>query len=566
MEAGRILCLLLLFVSCLTAFASQQKYPDANNVRAILQDRIDHYRKSEAIVVGLIDSSGTQITGYGKISESNPQAPDGDTVFEIGSMTKVFTSTLLSDMVQRGELKLDDPIAKFLPSSAKVPTRGRKEITFLDLATHTSGLPRLPSNLYPKDPDNPYADYTISQMYDFLSNYALTRDIGSQYEYSNFGAGLLGHILSLKAGMDYESLVLKRICVPLGMKDTRITLTPEMESHWTSGHNEMGKPVPHWDVPTLAGAGALRSTANDLLLFLAANMGLKKTLLYPAMQQMQTPRRPTGTPDMQIGLGWHILQQNGSNIVWHNGGTGGFHSFFGFDQTSSIGVVVLSNSTNSIDDIALHLLNPKFELAKLEVPVEHKAIQLDPKIYDAYAGYYQLAPNFILTISTENGHLYSQATGQARVEIFPESENEFFLTVVNAQITFEKDSNGTVTGLILHQNGDHRAPRLGPDYQPPSHKEVSIDPKILQKYVGKYELVPGIVFDVTMQNEKLMAQLTGQSSFQIFPESETEFFYKVVDAQITFQLDGNGNVTGLILHQGGNDHAAKRMKNPPGEN
>src|SRR4029453_3090616 len=142
-----------------------------------------------------------------------------------------------------------------------------------DLATHTSGLPRLPSPFTPKNPANPYADYSVEDLYRFLSSHELRRDIGSQYEYSNLGGGLLGHVLARRAGMDYEALVRARITGPLGMNDTRIVLTPEMRGRLAAGHNAALKPVPNWDLPTLAGAGALRSTVNDLLKFAAMAAG-----------------------------------------------------------------------------------------------------------------------------------------------------------------------------------------------------------------------------------------------------------------------------------------------------
>ena len=201
---------------------------------------------------------------------------NGDTIFEIGSATKVFTSLLLADMVQRGEVALNDPVAKFLPAGVSVPERNGRQITLVDLATHTSGLPRLPANLNPKDPNNPYADYTPEQLYQFLSSYQLPRDIGAQYEYSNLGGGLLGFALARRAGMSYEALVKSRICDPLGMKDTGITLTPEMKARFAVGHDQGLARVENWDLPTLAGAGALRSTANDLLAFVSANIGLTK--------------------------------------------------------------------------------------------------------------------------------------------------------------------------------------------------------------------------------------------------------------------------------------------------
>ena len=173
------------------------------------------YRQSVGIVVGVIEPAGRRIVTYGRASTSEAVPLDGDTIFEIGSISKVFTSLLLADAVQRGEVALTDPISKYLPASVKVPERGRA-ITLQDLATHTSGLPRLP-DMNPKDPENPYADYSVDQLYRFLSTYQLPRDVGASYEYSNLGAGLLGHILALRAGTDYESLVKSRITGPLGM-------------------------------------------------------------------------------------------------------------------------------------------------------------------------------------------------------------------------------------------------------------------------------------------------------------------------------------------------------------
>jgi len=162
---------------------------------------------------------------------------DGNTIFEVGSVTKVFTSLLLADMAQRGQVALTDPVAKYLPAGVKMPERNGRQISLEDLATHTSGLPRLPSNLSPKDAANPYADYSVEQLYQFLSGYQLTRDIGPQYEYSNLGGGLLGHVLARRAGMDYEKVVRSRICEPLGMRSTSITLSDDMKTRFAVGHN-----------------------------------------------------------------------------------------------------------------------------------------------------------------------------------------------------------------------------------------------------------------------------------------------------------------------------------------
>ena len=438
-----------LSLSC--AFA-QSIVPDAE-IRKLLVERIDTRKQAVGIVVGVIDSNGRRIVSYGSFAKTDPRLLNGDTLFEIGSITKVFTSLLLADMVQRGEVALADPVSKYLPSTAKVPERGGRSITLQDLATHTSGLPRLPANMSPKDRGNPYADYTVEQLYQFLSSYELPRDIGSKYEYSNFGGGLLGFALARRAGADYEALVRSRICDPLGMSNTRITLSPEMRARLAVGHNDRLSATSNWDLPTLAGAGALRSTANDMLTFLAANLGYTKSPLAPAMAAMLKARLPTGAPGLEIALGWHIFTRDGSEIVWHNGGTGGYRTFAGYDPKARAGVVVLSNAgtMSGVDDIGLHLLNAAFPLAP--PPKERKEISVDPKLFDGYVGRYQLAPDFILTVTREGNRLFTQATGQARFEIFAETERDYFLKVVDAQLTFETDSQGKAIQLILHQGG-----------------------------------------------------------------------------------------------------------------
>ncbi len=434
--------------------ASGAAQPPDSEIRKILIERIDSFHQGVGIVVGVVDARGRRIVAYGSLDKGDARPLNGDTVFEIGSATKVFTSLLLADMVQRGEVALADPVAKYLPAEVKVPERNGRSITLLDLSTHTSGLPRMPSNFQPKNSANPYADYTVKQLYDFLSGYQLTRDIGSKFEYSNLGGGLLGQALAHRAGMDYESLVQARITGPLGMHSTAIALTPDMKARLAIGHNTNLEATSNWDLPALAGAGALRSTANDMLTFLAANLGYVKSPLAPAMASMLAVRRPTGVGGLgEIGLGWLVAKSSENEIVWHNGGTGGYRSFVGFEPKTGAGVVVLSNTftTAGVDDIGMHLLDSSVPL--LPAPKEHKEITVDAKLFDGYLGQYQLAPNFILTITREGDKLFAQATNQPKFPIFPEGEKAFFLKVVDAQITFETDTTGKAVSLTLHQSG-----------------------------------------------------------------------------------------------------------------
>ena len=439
-------------LSCFSAFA---QVSSDSEIRKILVERVGLENAGMAIVVGVIDANGRRVIAYGSLARNDKRRLDGDTVFEIGSMTKVFTSLLLMDMARRGEVALTDPVSKYLPAGVKVPGRNNRKITLADLSTQSSGLPRMPTNFTPKDNANPYADYSVKQMYDFLSGYQLTRDIGSRYEYSNLGVGLLGHALSLRAGMSYEALVRSRICDPLGMMSTRVTLTPEMKARLAVGHNETLTPVANWDIPTLAGAGALRSTANDILIFLAANLGYVKTPLAQAMADEVSVRHPAGAPDMEVAYGWHVQTKEGKSIIWHNGGTGGYRTYMGYDPKARIGVVVLSNisTTGGPDDIGRHLLNASYPLQKANPPTERKEITLDPHIFDRYVGTYQLSPYTLLTMSQDGNRFYTQLTGQPKFEVFAESERRFFLKVVDAQLTFDVDSQGAATQVTLHQNG-----------------------------------------------------------------------------------------------------------------
>jgi serine-type D-Ala-D-Ala carboxypeptidase/endopeptidase len=338
-----------------------------SEIGQILADRIEVMRRSVGIVVGVVDANGRRVVAHGRLNQDDPRPLDGNTIFEIGSITKVFTSLLLADMVLRREVSLDDPVAKYLPSDVKVPERPGRQIKLVDLATHTSGLPRLPSNLAFRTPSNPYADYSEAQLYEFLSSYKLTRDIGARYEYSNLGGGLLGLALSRRAGMDYGPLVRERICEPLGMNHTRSQLTSEMQWRRAAGHDRTMRPTANWDFgAATAGAGELRSDANDMLTFLEANLGSLETPLAPAMEAMLGVRRHTGVKGLDVALGWHVLTKNGREIVWHNGGTGGYRSFMGFDPAARTGVVALSNSFTweGVDDIGRHLLDPTFPLIK----------------------------------------------------------------------------------------------------------------------------------------------------------------------------------------------------------
>jgi CubicO group peptidase (beta-lactamase class C family) len=273
--------------------AAQAPKPLADSTAALrgCVDRSVHKhmqsKLSAGLAVGVIAGEGSTARSffYGSTAGAGSRPPDDDTIFEIGSITKVFTTTVLAEMHLAKEVDLDDSVNRFLPASARLPGRGGVEVTLRHLATHTSGLPRLPGNLDFKqaDPKNPYAHYTVDDLYDGLAKSKLKSKPGTRSEYSNFGSGLLGHVLAKAAATDYETLVKQRICEPLRLIDTTITLSQDQQRRLAVGHSG-GEAVANWDLPALAGAGALRSTLSDMLRLLRANVEPATTPLERAIR------------------------------------------------------------------------------------------------------------------------------------------------------------------------------------------------------------------------------------------------------------------------------------------
>lgn len=341
-----------------TCFAGFAQLP-VDSIAAILNKEVQ-LKRTPGIIVGTIDPTGKrEIISAGSSSDKKEVLPDGNTMFEIGSITKVFTSLLLADMVQKKQVNLDDPISKYLPATVNVPIIKGKAITLQHLATHSVGWPRMPDNYDPQNLDNPFADYTVEQLYDYVSRSNFDYAPGTWFGYSNAGYGLLGNILSLIAGKPFETLVKERICAPLGMTNTTAVLTPEQKAKLAPGHTEYGAFAPSWDLPAIAGTGGLRSNMNDMLTFAAANLGLVKTDLYPAMQLAHIPHIKKGKDEGEVTLGWTLVKaDNGDEFLWKDGTTAGYRSIMLLNRTKKTGVVILSNSLNPINDIAYHILYP----------------------------------------------------------------------------------------------------------------------------------------------------------------------------------------------------------------
>lgn len=426
--------------------------PKKDEIAKLIDERIA-LRPGVGMVVA------TQTPGETRIVARGPDAGspfDADTIFEIGSITKVFTALLLADLVSDGIVSLDDPVANYLPEGAMMPERGGKQITLRNLSQHDSGLPRLPDNMAPADVNNPYADYTEQQMLDFLASHELTREIGSRYEYSNLGAGLLGYALARASGTSFEELLRTRILEPLAMDNTAITLSAEQEARIATGHDRFNRPTSLWDLPALAGAGAMRSTAGDMLKFLRAALDPKSSIA-PLLKVTLTDTREA--PGFRAGLGWMILPEPAGLVAMHGGGTGGFRTHMALQPSIGRAVVVLTNSAvePASDDVAMHMLLGA-PLAKAgPAPAAPKAVARDevsltPAQLDRVIGTYRMSPTMVMTIRREGDQLYAAISGQGALPIFPRAPLEFFWRAVNAEIVLREDT-GKITGATFSQDG-----------------------------------------------------------------------------------------------------------------
>lgn len=441
--------LLYSFIILVTFTVQSQEITLTDEVKEQIIARVNEgFNKS--ISVAVINGDDVNYFSYGKTQDGGT-AVDEHTIYEIGSISKTFTCILLAEEVLAGRMALSDPISKYLPETVKVPTRNDREITLLYLATHSSGLPRMPDNFAPANMKNPFADYSVQQIYDFLNTHELTRDIGERYEYSNYGMGLLGHILELHTGLSYEELLKERISSKLGMENTAITFTDNMRKHLAIGYDGEGKITDNWDIISLAGAGGIRSSTADMVKFIQANSTIEDSQLSKAIQLTHEVAYTNDSQNFKIGLAWHYAK-NGE-IVWHNGGTGGYKAFSGFIEGTDEGVVVLTNETQSVDDIGIKILNDDYELKMPEKVIYPPIVDVSEDVLAQYVGRYQLAPEFVIAIRREGEQLFLQATGQPEFEIYPKSKTEFFLKVVEASITFNTNETGQLISMTLHQNG-----------------------------------------------------------------------------------------------------------------
>lgn len=354
---------------------------DSTLADSTLADRLAAFAARRPSVVGVaagvVDARGRETASVG-VRAAGGDSVDANTLFQIGSMTKVFTALALAVRAETGALHPGDAAAGLLPDSLDVPTRDGTAFTLAHLAAHTSGLPRMPKNLdalsdFP-DPMNPYAAYTSADLYDALDGATLQSVPGSTYAYSNFGMGLLGQILARANASAYETAIVESVADPLGLSDTRVTLSDALDARAATSHGPTGDVVPDWSfTDAMAGAGALYADVSDVLAFLNAQCGRGDVpdVLQRAIDRSHTvlydaPGAPT-PPTFDVAYGWHVLERNGRRVLWHNGATLGSRSFVAVSPEHGAGVVLLANSglqgdaARDFEATALHVLDARID-------------------------------------------------------------------------------------------------------------------------------------------------------------------------------------------------------------
>lgn len=437
---------------------------DEKELHALLVERVDVRKWGTAIVVGISSPQGRRVVSYGTLSVENGRKVDGVTVFEIASLTKVLTALVLADMARQQQVKPDAPVSTCLPKGVKVPEHGGRQITFVDLATHSSGLPLRPTNLASQTALNKYAGYTVEQLYQGLATFELPREPGTAFEYSNWGFGLLGNALADCAGKSYEALLAERVTVPLGMRDTMFVPSNVLRSRLASAYDSKLRPVPNESTGALNAAGGLYSTVDDLLKFVEVFLGRGPQPLAAAATTMLEKRRPGDDPQTHMALGWRVSTVDGVTTVWSAGRADGYRSFMAFDPQARLAVVALTNAaTNAgVDDIGRHVLDPRRTVAR-----PHRWITVSANVLDRYVGRYRFEDGNYLSVVRDGNQLIVEMTGQGPLPVLATAPREFFPEDIEAQFVFSDSGAGPAQSLVLNQDGQSwKAQRVAEEIKP----------------------------------------------------------------------------------------------------
>jgi CubicO group peptidase (beta-lactamase class C family) len=535
----------LVLVSHCALAQPDTKQSDTRRMAQIIQDSVAAQHFMGTV---LVERNGQIIlnNGYGSadLEWNIPNAPD--TRFRLGSITKQFTATGILLLEERGKLKVEDPISKYMPDAPAA----WKNITFFHLLTHTSGIPSFTS--FPDYSTLQSQPVTPEQLVARFRDKPLEFQPGEKWKYSNSGYALLGYLLEKISGEKYCDFLQQNVFTPLAMQDTgcdrNSVVLPRRASGYTPGAHGLDN-AGYIDMTVPFSAGELYSTTGDMLRWQQGLFG-GKVLTPASLKKMTTPYKEN------YGFGLEIQTIKGHERISHDGGINGFNTAEAWYPQEKLSIIVLSNvNGNGPDEISDRLASVMHN-EPVVLPSERKEVAVPSSTLSRYVGVYQIAPEFALTIALQGDHLVTQGSGQPTVPIFASSSTRFFARVVDAEIEFFSDANGKVDHLVLYQGGREMKGVLQkgePAVLSSERKAVSVPVTTLSRYVGVYQLTPEFSITITLQGDHLIAQATNQPSAPIFASSSTRFFYRVVSAEIEFFPNTSGKIDHLVLYQNGRE-------------
>lgn len=490
--------------------------------------------------------------GMANLELGIPVSPD--MVFELGSITKQFTAASILILQERGKLRVEDEITKYLPD---YPTHGKK-ITVENLLTHTSGIPSY-TDLEEWMP-RVREDMKLTDLIAMFKDKPLEFTPGEKWEYDNSGYILLGAIIEKVSGKSYEQFVEEEIFQKLGMAHSRYGHTEEIIPLRATGYEKNDKGfynARYLSMTQPYAAGSLMSTVDDLAIWDRALSG--ETLLKKAsLDRMFTSYKIKSGLATHYGYGMGVSELAGKHLLAHGGGIFGFVTIIARVPDERLLVVILSN--NEASNPPPEALALRIAAKALGQPLEdRKPVALDAKALDEYVGVYRFDAETVRSISREGTKLFSQRSGGRKAEILASGHDDFYFVDDESRLHFRRDAQGKIEGadMVRAFGPDERGTKTT-EAPPKERQAAKVDPAIYDAYVGEYELSPGFSLVITREGGQIFAQATGQQKLELYPESETRFFLKEVDAQVEFQRGTDGKVSGLVLHQGGRNMPGKR--------
>jgi len=573
---------LIYFVASPVAFAQQLTEAWVKKMATPLIEN----RVADGLSIGYLEGKNWGIVHLG-VANRRQEKANNVTIYELGSISKVMTGLLVADAVVRGQIDLDAAAAVENSAELRLPSRNGQPITWLDLSTHRSGLPRLPANLVPNDPTNPYRDYDSKLAAAFLNGYQPPRTPGEAYEYSNFGVSVLGYLIAENEKKSYEQLLVERIAKPLRMADCTVSLSSDQRKRMATPHERVGTPAAQWTFADLPGAGGVHATIRDMMRFAKAQLTPPSGKLGEAIELAWQQHHAADASGPAMSLGWHLAGDGQTR--WHNGQTGGTHTSLFINRELKFAAVVLCNTavSSEIDQLAMQMVM-KAAGQEVNPPLSKRVEQTDqpPKLSPFTAVQFQ-ADTVIVKYQGQQ-HRWQELNGIATEDVLAAAKKQFSSqwkkrvredlvevlwgmghrpgTTVMLRLHNIKSNQELVVYDAPMTAENREAIRNGQAEEKQAvatdrgNSEVAIDADLRSRLVGRYQLAPDFIFDVQDRDGRLMVGITNQPTQEVFADSPTHWSYRGVKAMLEFKLRKSGPAQSLVLHQNGARQVARRMK------